>query len=246
MGPIQASLNQLTGSIIGGIRNVALVGKAMTKMGDKPEAELKVEKPKSETGSVQPHLATAKIKGVSPRGSRLYSTQYLAEDAGNTAIEEKAVSKVFSPAERIKSLKESIHNKKFEESLIQGEVFHGSPEQFEKFDISKSGKEGNEAIWFTDNSDYAESLIEEKGKGSGYLYNSELSIKNPEIVKLSSADYADPRIEKQYIEKAKAAGKDSVIFTEMKKDGSKGMTSYAIFSEDQARIKHSKKIGGKE
>ena len=108
MGPIQSALNQLTGSILGGIRNVAIAGKAM-KMFDNKQEVKKPEKPKSETGAVitQPEkLGTpAKIKGVSPRGSRMYSPADLAADSGNMAIMEKARSASFDIDSRLSMLK---------------------------------------------------------------------------------------------------------------------------------------------
>ena len=110
MGPIQSALNQLTGSILGGVRNVALVGKAMAKMNEKGSTTTTAtKKPVSETGAAitKPEKmgTPARIKGVSPRGSRMYSPADLAADSGNMAIMEKARSASFDIASRLSMLK---------------------------------------------------------------------------------------------------------------------------------------------
>lgn len=114
MGPIQAALNQLTGSILGGVRNVAVMGKAVSKL-KKEEADVSKEvkkvqgvAPTSETAEFQKQLqmASPRIKGVSPKGSRKYvAPADLAAVSGNMAIQEKARSSSFDIATRLSMLK---------------------------------------------------------------------------------------------------------------------------------------------
>lgn len=107
MGMIQSSLNQLTGSILSGVRNIAILGKAQQAIQKPKEPKTATpEKPTSQTGAVKPELAAAKIKGLSPTGiSRKYDTADLAAQSGNMAIAEKVRSKSFDIASRLSMLK---------------------------------------------------------------------------------------------------------------------------------------------
>lgn len=117
MGPIQASLNQLTGSIFGGIRDVAIAGKVISKVAKesstKAKEAAKPEEPKSETADFQKQLqmASPRIKGVSPRGSRKYSPADLAAESGNMAIAEKSRSASFDIATRLSMLTKNEEKK---------------------------------------------------------------------------------------------------------------------------------------
>lgn len=99
MGPIQAALNQLTGSILGGVRNVAVMGKAVSKL-KKEEADVSKEvkkvqevAPTSETADFQKQLqmASPRIRGISPRvrTGGLYKADEAAL-AGNDLIMQKS------------------------------------------------------------------------------------------------------------------------------------------------------------
>ena len=106
MGMIQSSLNQLTGSILSGVRNIAILGKAQKAIEKPKEPKTATpEKPTTETGAVKPELAAAIIRGISPTVSRKYTPADLAANAGNMAIQEKARSATFSVATRLSMLK---------------------------------------------------------------------------------------------------------------------------------------------
>ena len=105
MGIIQASLNQLTGSLFGGIRNVALAAKAMKSMGEKPEAPA-TKKPVSETADFQEKLqmASPRVRGVSPKLRAV--GRFKADEAalsGNDLIMQKSRSS-FDIASRLSML----------------------------------------------------------------------------------------------------------------------------------------------
>lgn len=106
MGPIQASLNQLSGSIIGGVRNMALFGRGLQEMKKgKAEEKAKVEgkKPESETAQVEPQLLSPRLRGVSPRLSRKFKPGDVAAMSGNDMIYQKARSS-FDVASRLSAL----------------------------------------------------------------------------------------------------------------------------------------------
>ena len=91
MGPIQSSINALTGTAWGTIASVAMVSK---KFGKKPKAK-EPEKPKetSEVGNMGNIVKIGRVKR-NPYKSAIASA--------NDAIQQKAFSKSFSIDERIK------------------------------------------------------------------------------------------------------------------------------------------------
>lgn len=106
MGPIQASLNQLSGSIIGGIRNMAIFGRGVKEMQKgKAQEEAKVEgkKPESETANVEPQLLSPRLRGVSPRLSKKFKPGDVAAMSGNDMIYQKARTR-FDVATRLSML----------------------------------------------------------------------------------------------------------------------------------------------
>lgn len=125
----------------------------------------------------------------------------------------------------------------FNKSKIKETLYHGTDKDFDKFDLGKND-EGNNALWFGKEKDYAEEMAYERAGSyeKGKMYEVKINVQNPETIKLSSNQFSDPNVEKKYIENAKTKGYDSVIFNEIKKDGSKGDTFYAVFSEKQVKI----------
>lgn len=121
----------------------------------------------------------------------------------------------------------------FSKSKVQETLYHGTDKDFNKFDLKKSD-EGNNAIFFADHKDYAES--EAYVHDGNKMYEVKINIQNPKTVELNSKDFADPKIEKQYIQQAKKEGNDSVIFKGVNKDGKITDTFYAVFSEEQVKI----------
>jgi len=98
MGMIQSSLNQLTGSVLSGIRNIALLGKAKAVL-DKPKSPAQAgQQPTSEVGNMG---NIAKI-GRSSLGYRRYKADTAAL-SGNDMIYQKARSS-FDVASRLSAL----------------------------------------------------------------------------------------------------------------------------------------------
>ena len=94
---IQASLNSLTGALLSGVRNVALLGKAKGML-EKPEAKAQGQMPTSEVGNMG---NIAKI-GRSSLGYRRYKADTAAL-SGNDMIYQKARSS-FDVATRLSML----------------------------------------------------------------------------------------------------------------------------------------------
>lgn len=127
----------------------------------------------------------------------------------------------------------------FTKSKVKDTLYHGTDKDFDKFDIKKSD-EGNTAIFFADHKDYAES--EAYVHDGNKMYEVKINIQNPKIVELNSKEFADPDIEKNYIQQAKKEGKDSVIFKGINKEGKVEDTFYAVFYEEQIKINKKYKI----
>lgn len=133
--------------------------------------------------------------------------------------------------------KKEIDYTDFEKSKVKETLYHGTNKDFEEFKLNQ-GKEGNGALWFADDKMYAEEMAYELSNSykGNTMYEVKINVQNPETVELSSREFADPSVEKDFILKAKKDGKDSVIFKEKKKDGTIGQTFYAVFSSEQVKI----------
>lgn len=131
----------------------------------------------------------------------------------------------------------------FSNSLIQATLYHGTDRpDIDKF--TNTGRESNGAIFFADDSDYAEEEAYVKNERSGngqYLYEVKLNIQNPYTVILPGNEFGDPSAERKYIQQAKAEGRDSVIFKETGNPLG-NQTFYAVFSPDQVKIERKKKL----
>ena len=106
-------------------------------------------------------------------------------------------------------------------------VYHGTNAEFTVFDSP------NGTYWFSESSDYAESMAEERGGNE--LMQAFLDIKNPYYAKLAPGKFSDPNSEAQIIRKAKTGGYDGVVIeadttNELLKD-----TFYVVFSPEQIK-----------
>ena len=100
MGPIQASLNQLTLSAIGAVGGLAHGLKGSFK---KPQAP-KSEQPQAETQSGMGNIAKVG-KDYSRTNLRAYSAAAKSVDSANDAIKQKATSRLSPIASRLEQIK---------------------------------------------------------------------------------------------------------------------------------------------
>lgn len=106
-------------------------------------------------------------------------------------------------------------------------VYHGTNTQFNIFS-SKSGE-----YWFSENKDYAESMMEERGgEEVKAVY---LNMKNPYKVKLPPGQFSDPGYEAQILRNAKAAHHDGVIIENDTTNPLEAETFYVVFSPEQIK-----------
>ena len=131
----------------------------------------------------------------------------------------------------------------FSGSLVQETVYHGTNVP-NITSFSTGGRESNGAIFFSASEDYAEEEAYEKSSRGGQqtMYEVKLNIRNPMEVTLTGGQFADPTVERRYIQRAKAAGHDSVIFHSNTGNPYLDDTFYAVFSPKQIKIKNRRKI----
>ena len=127
----------------------------------------------------------------------------------------------------------------FSKSVVTETLYHGTNQDFDTFDVSKS-IEGNGALFFADDEDYAEAMAEERGGGN--IYDVKVNIQNPMTVTLPNNQFTDPTVERKYIEQAKEQGHDGVIFKEQNPDEFSAGTFYAVFSPKQVQIQDRRKV----
>lgn len=117
-------------------------------------------------------------------------------------------------------------------------AYHGSPNEFNEFDISKLGQStdlyddpnisSNLGFFFTDDKEYA------SGYGK-YIYTCELDLDN--ILEVDMSEYmATDEVISRFISQAKSEGKDGVIFLNIREAGSKPMTQYVVFNPKNINI----------
>ena len=119
----------------------------------------------------------------------------------------------------------------FPNSKVQAVVFHGTTEDFDDFDTSKS-REGNGTIFFSANEDYCEEMIAVRGD-SGRVLTAYINMENPLVVKLKPTEFSDPVVERKYIREAKEKGNDGVIFECDTDNELLADTFYSVFDPKQ-------------
>lgn len=132
----------------------------------------------------------------------------------------------------------------FSNSLVQDTLYHGTNVN-NITSFSTSGRESNGAIFFADDPDYAEEeayVKQESSGGEKTMYEVKLNIRNPMEVTLNGNEFGDPTRERKYIEAAKRAGNDSVIFHSNTGYDYMDQTFYAVFDAKQIKITGKKKI----
>ena len=106
-------------------------------------------------------------------------------------------------------------------------VYHGTNAKFNVFQ-SKSGE-----YWFSENEDYAEAMMEERGGGEVKAVY--LNMRNPYYAKLPPGQFSDPGYEAQILRAAKAAKCDGVIIENDTTDPLAVETFYVVFKPEQIK-----------
>lgn len=106
-------------------------------------------------------------------------------------------------------------------------VYHGTNVEFTVFNSN------NGTYWFSESSDYAESMAEERGGNE--LMRAFLDIKNPYYAKLAPGKFSDPNSEARIIREAKNGGYDGVIIEADTTDELLKDTFYVVFSPNQIK-----------
>ena len=122
----------------------------------------------------------------------------------------------------------------FPKSKVQAAVYHGTTEDFDDFDTSKS-REGNGTIFFSANEDYCEEMISVRGD-TGRILTAYINMENPLEVKLKPTEFSDPVVERKYIREAKQNGNDGVIFECDTDDELLADTFYSVFDPKQISV----------
>ena len=108
-------------------------------------------------------------------------------------------------------------------------VYHGTGANFTVFK-SESG-----TYWFSESTDYAEAMAEERAGKNGRVGAFYLDMKNPYRAKLPPGQFTDPGYEKPIIEKAKSGGYDGVIIENDTDSDIEAETFYVVFSPNQIK-----------
>ena len=106
-------------------------------------------------------------------------------------------------------------------------VYHGTNSKFYTFD-AKSG-----AYWFSENEDYAEAMMEERG--GGRIIAAYLSMKNPYRAVLPPGKFSDPGYETPILREARTNGHDGVIIDCDTTDPLVAETFYVVFDNKQIK-----------
>ena len=108
-------------------------------------------------------------------------------------------------------------------------VYHGTGANFTVF------KSENGTYWFSESTDYAEAMAEERAGKNGRVGAFYLDMKNPYRAKLPPGQFTDPGYEKPIIEKAKSGGYDGVIIENDTDSDIEAETFYVVFSPNQIK-----------
>lgn len=107
--------------------------------------------------------------------------------------------------------------------------YHGTGANFTVFK-SESG-----TYWFSESTDYAEAMAEERAGKNGRVGAFYLDMKNPYRAKLPPGQFTDPGYEKPIIDKAKSGGYDGVIIENDTDSDIEAETFYVVFSPNQIK-----------
>ena len=108
-------------------------------------------------------------------------------------------------------------------------VYHGTGAEFTVFESE------NGTYWFSESTDYAEAMAEERAGKNGRVGAFYLDMKNPYRAKLPPGQFTDPGYEKPIIEKAKSGGYDGVIIENDTDSDIEAETFYVVFSPNQIK-----------
>ena len=108
-------------------------------------------------------------------------------------------------------------------------VYHGTGANFTVF------KSENGTYWFSESTDYAEAMAEERAGKNGRVGAYYLDMKNPYRAKLPPGQFTDPGYEKPIIDKAKRGGYDGVIIENDTDSDIEAETFYVVFSPNQIK-----------
>ena len=109
-------------------------------------------------------------------------------------------------------------------------VYHGTGANFTVF------KSENGTYWFSESTDYAEAMAEERAGKNGRVGAYYLDMKNPYRAKLPPGQFTDPGYEKPIIDKAKRGGYDGVIIENDTDSDIEAETFYVVFSPNQIKF----------
>lgn len=107
--------------------------------------------------------------------------------------------------------------------------YHGTGANFTVF------KSENGTYWFSESTDYAEAMAEERAGKNGRVGAFYLDMKNPYRAKLPPGQFTDPGYEKPIIDKAKSGGYDGVIIENDTDSDIEEETFYVVFSPNQIK-----------
>ena len=107
--------------------------------------------------------------------------------------------------------------------------YHGTGANFTVF------KSENGTYWFSESTDYAEAMAEERAGKNGKVGAFYLDMKNPYRAKLPPGQFTDPGYEKPIIDKAKSGGYDGVIIENDTDSDIEAETFYVVFSPNQIK-----------
>lgn len=107
--------------------------------------------------------------------------------------------------------------------------YHGTGANFTVF------KSENGTYWFSESTDYAEAMAEERAGKNGRVGAFYLDMKNPYRAKLPPGQFTDPGYEKPIIDKAKSGGYDGVIIENDTDSDIEAETFYVVFSPNQIK-----------
>lgn len=119
-------------------------------------------------------------------------------------------------------------------------AYHGTTKVFDQFDVSKT-RFGENAVYFTDNADVANDYTKASSAGSPNVRPVNIDTSNLLEVDMKGASFNNPTLVEmnKAIQKAKAEGKDGVVFRNIDDAASskfrKGSNVYALINPDIAK-----------